>query len=249
MPWLGFWLADWEDGGEMASPTVKAVGTTAAAASGPLTPTMPSGGNAPVLNDLALILIASRDNVDCTSTDYATLPAGYPYRPAADIQLQCLYKVCAGGEGNPVVGHVLGDGILANIILVNAGTYDITTLNGTPGQSATNLTIPSQDPDVVDGLQFIHILVNNDTSDVAAVAVGGLTPTERFDDESNLGSDKTNACWTAPNPGADATGAGSFTTGVGSSWCVHWSLRPAAAGGATEDPFPYIDAGFYPTQG
>lgn len=210
----------------MAAPTVKAVGTSAAAASGNVTPTMPANAS----GDLLLVFVCTRDNVALSVSGY-TVVDGYPYQPASDSQLSAFYKSSGGSEGNPTVTHTAGDGILANCIVIDTGTWNTADVVGGFGSTNTTLTVPSITPEVVDTLHFVHVGVRNDTSDVAAMSCGGLTWTERFDDETNLGaSDNTNSVWTAPDTTTSATGAGSFTTGVSTSFCVQWALRPAAGG-------------------
>jgi len=78
-----------------------------------------------------------------------------------------------------------------------------------------------------------------DRSDATSGTAGAATTNVQM----KIGDRQLNAA--SEDPGAVATGIATPTGWT--AWCI--AIHPPAAGGAAEDPYPYVGAGYYPTQG
>lgn len=211
----------------MAAPVVRGVGAVAEAGSGDVTVPLPAGT---VSGDGIYLLITTRDNIDLSSTGYVR-GAGLPYRPNTTSQHDVVFKVAGTSEPNPVLTHTGGDGIEARALVIQAGTFDpANPFDAVVAVTNTDETIPALTTTVVDCLRVSLIGGRNDTNSITAVAGGGLTWTERFYDETNVGaSDLCFAGWTAPDPAAGSV-SGTYVLSLTTGWAIQFAIRPAAAG-------------------
>lgn len=94
---------------------------------------------------------------------------------------------------------------------------------------------------------------NLSTIQLSAITNANLANiTERIDDCDNSGNGGGQGAWTGECATAStAIGATTFTWGSVSykAMLVTTIMPPSGGGGATEDPFPYMAGGYYPTEG
>jgi len=93
----------------MALPTFKAAGTFTAG-TGAITPPYPTGGGAPALNDIAILVVESENQVISLTTPNGFAELGAQANKAAGTaavdpasRLAVYWKRCAGGDSAPVV--------------------------------------------------------------------------------------------------------------------------------------------------
>lgn len=117
--------------------------------------------------------------------------------------------------------------------------------------AADNVTFPAFDPTNTDSHIVFIAFYGNDLTTFAAAMSSDVNPdcTTRFDLETSAGTDCTIACTSGDTTDgsniASRTWASGSTTDAGNTGVV-FGLRAAAA---DANPFPYVDGGYYPTQG
>lgn len=95
----------------------RGTGTEAHASSGSITPTQPSGGNAPQSGDTILIFAENGNNDVLASSGYTLKDA---LNIDANARINLWYKIAAGSDANPSITGALAD-VQANI-MVFSGT-------------------------------------------------------------------------------------------------------------------------------
>lgn len=230
----------------MAAPTVRSVGTSAAAANGNVTPGTPSGMAA---GDLLIALITTKDNVDPTMSGFAEITDGaatLPLRLSSVRQTQCLWKNAAGGD-SLVVTHTAGNSIIAQVLAITAGTWNTADPFGGFAHSETDLVIPDLATEIADCLMFLGLHASDDVASgtvFSAYSWGGLTWTARMDTFTSLGTDQSFGAATAPNPNTAAPGVGSYASAsAGAETAILFAIRPAAAGAVPTPLYPTIPQG------
>jgi hypothetical protein len=223
------------------TPVIKGVGITAVTGGGSnLVCDLPGGANTPVAGDLILVECCSRTNDDltCASID-GSYPVvdDFPYRPDATAQSFLFAYEAIGADAVPEV-TLPGNGAVACVRVIEAGTYDPTDPFVPMVSTNTNLTIPSLSTPVADCLRMVLIGMRNDTNEIGSEAMGSLTVAEDWYDETGAGvSDIAAGGLSAPDPAAQAQG-GSFTNLASTTWAVQYAIRP---GGPAGPSYPVVN--------
>lgn len=206
---------------------------------------------------MAKILGVSVSPPDGTWTQIAS--ANTDCTIAADDHSCTLYwKRATGSGGTFTFTDDLGGGyLLAGVIaawrgsLASGDVLDNTV--PTPSSNvaaADNVTFPAYDPVGTDSHVIFVAFYGNDATTFAASMSSDTNPdcTNRFDLETNAGTDCTIACTSGDTTDganiASRTWASSSTTDAGSTGVV-FALKAAA----TEAPFPYVGGGYFPIEG
>jgi hypothetical protein len=121
---------------------------------------------------------------------------------------------------------------------------DVAAVQETSG--SVNHATPSIDPSVNETL----IVTCYSLDSTAARTWTQSTGTERLDQSEGTAFTSMSVYSENHPSGHDAISrTGVISTGTLAGIGAIFAIRPPAAGGATEDPYPYVDGGYYPTQG
>ncbi|MFH0846961.1 MAG: hypothetical protein V1894_02740 [Chloroflexota bacterium] len=193
-------------------PTFRAAGTAATAASGNVTPGLPTGWQA---NDICLLLVASRDNVSHSVSGYTQI--GSQTNNGTGLTTSLWYRRLVGGDGSPTVTHTAGSQISAVTIAYYGCTTSGSPLDGnqawyadTTSDTTANFGAGFNTTKDNDTVILLSATNNRATS---ATYTGSPTPTERYDNPyTNNYPSLDIADFTLASPGATGSRAATLST-------------------------------------
>jgi len=229
-----------------------------------------NNGGDPVLNfgscssnDLILIACGIGDN-DSVNQTMAMVTAGYTLVPGTelfadstqDVNFAVFYKIADGSETTATFNGLGGtDAACAACCTIYSGV-DTTTPFDVAATTATFTNTFSPDPPSIDyttssGVWVVIVGAASHTQNTT-----GFTAPSGYSGQSQLTLDTSNCSvfhMNNPTP-ADPEDPGVVThdgtdSALFASCAVTIALRPAGAGGATADPFPFVGGGYYPSEG
>lgn len=184
-----------------AAPTYKASGTFTAG-TGAITPPYPTGGSAPVANDIALLVVTSENQAISLTTANGFVEVGAQANKAAGTaatdpasRMAVYWKRSTGGDAAPEVAdsgnNTEGQIHLFSGVITSGNPWDVYGEGNDSAVNDTSGVIPGASTTVVDTLV---VLLNSSsyngtsTAQFSAWANGGLTSlTERADNTNTTG--------------------------------------------------------------
>jgi hypothetical protein len=128
----------WDENVGVSSIAYVGAGTAASAASGNVTPTLPSGST----GDFQLLHVAAADNVTVTVSGWTSVIAT---NQSTKLRQSIFSRVRAGGDGNPTVTHTGGSTIRARIFAWS-GASAVDTSGATGAAASVTVTAPTVTP-------------------------------------------------------------------------------------------------------
>ncbi|MCX5863655.1 MAG: hypothetical protein NTW42_01060 [Deltaproteobacteria bacterium] len=207
-----------------------ATGSTANAANGDVTPTLPAGIQS---GDLLLCLVESHDTVQPSA------PSGWSsvYSLTGTAHRASLfYKIANTPESNPLITHSGGNSIIAQCSafrgINQAIPFDVVYTNTNAQYTASGLQINTGTLTTLTqgSLPLFAAHINNNPSNLSVTTTGGLTWSQSFYSRTGSGLDSGIGLFYAAQPAPGAIGPLQATANnqPGESHGVLLALRPAA---------------------
>lgn len=174
-------------------------------------------------------------------------------------QMSIWWRRWDGAAGSPVFGdagdHQIGRMISVSGCIASGDPWDITGTGTTDSSADTSASIAGGTTTVDECLVLGFICQEgpdtNSVTEFGAPTNADLANlTERVDNSRLAGGGGAIYMVTGEKATAGTFGATTLTTVTSSlRVCGILALKPPTPSGATEDPYPYVGGGYYPTQG
>ena len=246
----------------MAAPAFRAAGTIAHDIVG-VTPGAPAGLTA---NDIELLVCESMDQAISLTTangfaEVTGSPISVPNATATIATRGALFwRRWNGTDGDPTTNdpgnHIIAQRYAFSGCETSGNPWDFIDTSSEATEDTTGSADSSSSTSDVDRL--IAIIVGSSkpdslgTAEVSAFTNGNLgSLTERVDNAGSAGNGGHVGLATGTLASAGAPGNTTYTKATSAyKWHFVVALKPpGGGGGATEDPFPYVAGGYYPTEG